>query len=70
MFRTVILAAAFLCIALSGATVCAQSVEQRTHELVSALDKTKHKVKEKGNIRIELYVDVKNEAVVKSDPST
>ena len=46
--------------------VNAQDAGQRTQALVAALDKTKYKKKEKANISIEIYVDVKNEAVVRS----
>jgi len=41
----------------------------RTQELVAALDKTKYKKKEKRDIKIEIYVNVKNEAVVKKNVS-
>ena len=40
--------------------------DSRTQELVSALDKTKYKKKEKKNISIEFYIDIKNEAVVRA----
>lgn len=46
--------------------VNAQDTAQKTQELVAALDKTKYKKKEKRNITIETYVDVRNEAVVKA----
>jgi len=41
----------------------------RTRELVAALDKTKYKKKEKRDVKIEIYVSVKNEAVIKKDAS-
>jgi len=47
----------------------AQDTGRRTQELVAALDKTKQKSKEKRGIKIEVYVDIKNEAVIKADPS-
>jgi hypothetical protein len=44
-------------------------VGQRTKELVSSLDKTKYKKKEKKDIKVEIYVDVRNEAIVKDNPA-
>ena len=41
----------------------------RPWELVAALDKNKYKKKEKKGFTVEVYVDVKNEAVVKKDAS-
>jgi hypothetical protein len=55
---------------LFGAGACdasAQDLGYQTRELVAALDKTKYKKKEKANVSIELYLDVKNQAVVR-DP--
>jgi hypothetical protein len=49
--------------------VYAQDAGARTQTLVAALDKTKYKKKEKHNISIEIYIDIKNEAVVKSNPA-
>jgi len=46
-------------------TVFAQA--DRTQELVAALDKTKYKKKEKRDLKVEIYVDVKNEAVLKKN---
>lgn len=46
----------------------AQDSGQRTRELLAALDKTKYKKKEKANISIEFYIDIKNEAAVR-DPA-
>ncbi|PYT01644.1 MAG: hypothetical protein DMF63_02010 [Acidobacteria bacterium] len=40
--------------------------DARTQELVAALDKTKYKKKEKKNISIEFYIDIKNEAAVRA----
>ena len=48
-------------------SVCAQA--DRTQELVAALDKTKYKKKEKRDIKIEVYVSVKNEAALKKNVS-
>lgn len=47
----------------------AQDASQRTRELVSALDKTKYKKKEKANLSIEIYIDIKNEPAVRADPT-
>ncbi len=47
----------------------AQNAQGRTDALVAALAKTKYKKKEKRNISIEIYIDIKSEPVVKSNPS-
>jgi hypothetical protein len=65
MFRILFLVAVIFCIGLTSA-VYAQDVSQRTRDLVAALDKTKYKKKEKRNISIEVYVDIKNEPALKS----
>jgi hypothetical protein len=65
----ILLAAAFIFCVGFTLSANAQDVGQRTQNLVAALDKTKYKKKEKKNISIEVYVDVKNEAVVRQDPS-
>ena len=46
----------------------AQNAGQRTRELVTALDKTKYKKKEKADVSIEIYIDIKNEAAVRDNP--
>ena len=65
MFKMSLLVLVLICIGFAGG-VCAQSSGQRAQELAAALDKTKYKKKEKRNISIEIYVDVKNEPVVKN----
>ena len=45
--------------------VYAQDAGQRTNALVAALDKTKYKKKEKANISIEIYIDIKNEPAIR-----
>ncbi|HEY0428102.1 MAG TPA: hypothetical protein VGC76_10005 [Pyrinomonadaceae bacterium] len=40
---------------------------QKTQDLVAALGKTKYKKKEKGNFVVEVYIDIKNEAVIKNN---
>ncbi|HEY8563542.1 MAG TPA: hypothetical protein VIL74_24400 [Pyrinomonadaceae bacterium] len=57
------------CFVLLGDTLHAQSAQARTDALVAALAKTKYKKKEKKNISIEIYIDIKSEPVVKSNPS-
>lgn len=42
-----------------------QNVQQRTQEVVSEFNKTKHKVKEKKGIRVEVFVEVRSQAAVK-----
>jgi hypothetical protein len=55
-----------LCLGLTSAAR-AQDAQAKTAELTAALGKTKYKKKEKKNISIEVFVDIKSEAVVKSD---
>ena len=50
-------------------TAYAQNSQAKTDALIAALGKTKYKKKEKKNISIEIYIDIKSEAVVKSNPS-
>ena len=63
MLRISLLIAVMFFVGLS-ADVYAQ--DARTQELVAALDKTKYKKKEKKNISIEFYLDIKNEAAVRA----
>src|SRR6185369_1722977 len=63
----ILLAILFIfCLGLTG-SVYAQNAQSKTDELIAALAKTKYKKKEKKNISIEIYVDVKSEAIVKND---
>ena len=55
-----------LCLGLTN-VVSAQDAQTKTSELIAALGKTKYKKKEKKYISIEIYVDIKSEAVVKND---
>src|SRR5215210_1908696 len=68
MLRISLVIAVVLFVGLS-CEVYAQDSGQRTRELVTSLDKTKYKKKEKANISIEVYVDIKNEPVVREDPA-
>jgi len=68
MFKVLLLAAVVMAVGLSYEVRC-QDATQRTQVLVAALDKTKYKKKEKKNISIEFYMDIKNEAVAKSNPA-
>ena len=61
------LAAAFALFVIVPCDVYAQDSGQKARELVAALDKTKYKKKEKPNVSIETYIDIKNEAAVR-DP--
>jgi hypothetical protein len=67
MLKILLLIAIVFCLGLTDA-VYAQNAQQRTQELIAALGKTKYKKKEKKNISIEIYIDIKSEAVVKADP--
>ena len=61
------LAAALALFVVVSCDVYAQDSGLKTRELVAALDKTKYKKKEKPNVSIETYIDIKNEAAVR-DP--
>jgi hypothetical protein len=65
MLRISFLIAVVLFVGLSY-DVYAQDASARTRELAAALDKTKYKKKEKKNISIEFYLDIKNEAAVRA----
>lgn len=65
MFRILLLIAVLFCIASTGA-VYAQDTGQHARDLAAALDKTKYKKKEKRNVAIEIYIDIKNEPVVRN----
>jgi len=64
MLRISLLVAVIFFVGLS-CDVYAQDASQKTSELVAALDKTKYKKKEKPNVSIEIYIDIKNEAAVR-----
>jgi hypothetical protein len=49
--------------------VYAQDTSARTQTLVAALDKTKYKKKENKYVSIEIYINIRNEPVVKSNPA-
>src|SRR5215203_987301 len=49
-------------------TVYAQNAQARTDSLIAALAKTKYKKKERGNVSIEIYINIKSEAVLKANP--
>jgi hypothetical protein len=68
MLRISLLIAVVLFVGLSY-ELHAQDAGQRTRELTSALDKTKYKKKEKANVSIEIYIDIKNEAALREDPT-
>jgi hypothetical protein len=68
MSRILLIAAALICLGLSGA-VLAQDAGTQARQLAAALDKTKYKKKDKPNVSIEIYIDIKNEPVAKSSPA-
>ena len=63
----VIVAIIFFILSLLPANVFGQeqNLQPRTQEIVAEFNKTKHKVKEKKGIRVEVYVEVRSEAAVK-----
>ena len=68
MFKLLIVISLLICVVFVG-EMFAQDAAQKTKDLVAALDKTKYKKKEKKNISNEVFVDIKNEAVSKADPT-
>ena len=59
-----------LAVVLSIGCACgvhAQDAGVRARELAASLDKTKYKKKEKRDISIEFYIDIRNEAATRSD---
>lgn len=68
MFKLILVLSLLVSVVLVG-NLAAQDNSQKTRDLVAALDKTKYKKKDKGNISVEVYVDIKNESVVKADPT-
>lgn len=68
MSKFAVLVLFVFCFVLLGDAVYAQNAQAKTDALIAALAKTKYKKKEKKNISVEIYVDIKSEAVVKSNP--
>jgi len=68
MFRLLVVLSLIVFVGLVG-NLAAQDAAQKTRDLVAALDKTKYKKKEKANVSIEVFVDIKNEPVVRPDKS-
>lgn len=66
MSKVLLLVLFVVCFSLTN-VVYGQDARSKTNELIAALGKTKYKKKEKKNIAVEIYVDVKSEAVVKSN---
>jgi hypothetical protein len=66
MYRVVALIIAIF-ITGCASEVSAQQASPRAQALAAALDKNKYKKKEKHNIKVEIYVDIKNEPVAKGD---
>ena len=66
MFRISLVIVAMLFVGISSAAY-SQDAGQKARELSAALDKTKHKKKEKANISIEIYIDIKNQPVVRDN---
>jgi hypothetical protein len=58
---------AVILLAAADGTLAQTSNTAKTQELVASLDKTKYKKKEKKDFVVEVYVDIKNEAVVKNN---
>ena len=65
MYRSLLLIAIVVCI-FSAGVVCAQDAGGRAQSLAAALDKTQYKKKEKGIVKVEFYIDIKNTPAVMS----
>jgi hypothetical protein len=68
MFKIIALIIAVFVTGLS-CEVYSQDTGARAQTLAAALDKNKYKKKEKHNIKIEIYIDIKNELAVKDNPA-
>ncbi|HEY2866710.1 MAG TPA: hypothetical protein VGJ02_06430 [Pyrinomonadaceae bacterium] len=68
MFRFFVLTG-LLVFAGFAMTAAAQDTNQRTRDLVASLDKTKYKKKEKVNVSVEVYLDIKNTPAAKANPA-
>ena len=68
MFHVLVLIVFLIFGLFSAGSALAQTsdAQQKTQEIAASLDKTKYKHKVKKNFEFELYIDVKNEAVVKN----
>lgn len=68
MFQVLVLIVFIICGFVSAGNTFAQTSDasQRAREVAASLDKTKYKHKVKKNFELEIYIDVKNEAVVKN----
>jgi hypothetical protein len=71
--KNIFLFAFVLAVALgfSVSEIAAQTAEsrQQSKEIASLFNKTKHKIKEKGGIRVEVYIDINSEPAVKQSLS-
>lgn len=65
MYKAILLVVV-LCITGAGYEISAQDASEQAQAMASALDKTKYKKKEKRNISIEVFIEVKNVPVVKN----
>jgi hypothetical protein len=68
MFQVLVLIVFIICGFVSAGNTFAQTSgsQQRAQEVAASLDKTKYKHKVKKNFELEIYIDVKNETVVKN----
>ncbi|HLL99649.1 MAG TPA: hypothetical protein VK400_01225 [Pyrinomonadaceae bacterium] len=68
MFHVFVLIVFIICGFLSAGDAFAQTsgAPQQARQLAASLDKTKYKHKAKKNFEFELYIDIKNEVVVKN----
>lgn len=67
MSKLLVIALVAFCFVLLPDPVMAQA--ERAQSLAAALDKTKYKKKEKKNISVEVYAEVRNTPAVKASPA-
>lgn len=58
-----------LCLVASGVGARAQDADARARELASRFDKSKHKVKEKRGIRVEVFLEMRGEPAPRANPA-
>jgi hypothetical protein len=70
MFRTMFLMLALVAIGGACAVRAQDSAGQKANALAAALDKTKYKKKEKRDVAIEIYIDIRNAPRLLSGPAS
>jgi hypothetical protein len=68
MLKIGLMAAFLVCVGLSGFSF-GQDAGPRASELAAALDRTKYKKKDKPNVSIEFYIEIRNEPALRASAS-